>query len=713
MAKFSLRQLELPGKTVPSSVPLILPSTHEWNSKEAAVITKPFKKEESGGAWEQGSATGSRDLELVLIEDTVTLLQTIRKPLAVLSICGPYRSGKSYFLSRVLGKCPGVFQLGHTMRACTIGLWISTIVLECEDYIILLVDTQGIDSISASESVAMNLMTITALLSSYFIYNSKKVPQNVDVEKLRICSLLSSVVLGQVTEAGISDISKSFYPQFMWLLRDVTLNMTDGSGQTLDPTTYLHTRVLKLGSDDKHARSGQVGREISSFFRSLECRTLPMPTINGKLLQDIFHQQEKLNAKFNRGIASVIDYLLQEVNPKRSIDGNTLVDGPALTELVSAFVDVINIPDILPNFQQGWLAQIKVKCMEIVEELAEEYHTVMVDSVSGNLPLEENDLIRIHKVAANKKQMILESKLHELDPLFLSISKEETAEVFEQRLAVYDTSGAVIGGALYEFITENFYASKSKCEALWSELVRDADIRERFNTAIQTSSAVDVTSDLNRIEEDYLSNAVGPAKLEVLEKNRKELLHLSTILHKLPGEPFDLKVIGVAYNKVKLSWSPPLINPEAVDTYRVQVCMEGSEWRTVKETSKTTALITGLLDSAKYRFGVSAASDLMKGLESYKSTATKFNETKEFVVNLASGAFPVVAAVSHIVEAHNRGKDVSLCFAVSAIVLTTMLTPVTVVGFPLAGPLLAVGLASDDQMQEHSKSWGDLTPEDD
>ena len=93
----------------------------------------------------------------------------------------------------------------------------------------------------------------------------------------------------------------------------------------------------------------------------------------------------------------------------------------------------------------------------------------------------------------------------------------------------------------------------------------------------------------------------------------------------------------------------------------------------------------------------------MNGLESYKSTVTKFNDTKEFTMILASGAFPVVAAVSHIVEAHSRGKDVSLCFAVPAIVLTTMLTPVTVVSFPLAGPLLAVGLASDNQMQEHSK----------
>ena len=48
------------------------------------------------------------------------------------------------------------------------------IILECEDYAILLVDTQVIDSISVSENVAINLMTTAALLNLYFIYNSKR-----------------------------------------------------------------------------------------------------------------------------------------------------------------------------------------------------------------------------------------------------------------------------------------------------------------------------------------------------------------------------------------------------------------------------------------------------------------------------------------------------------------------------------------------------------
>ena len=130
--------------------------------------------------------------------------------------------------------------------------------------------------------------------------------------------------------------------------------------------------------------------------------------------------------------------------------------------------------------------------------------------------------------------------------------------------------------------------------------------------------------------------------------------------------------------------------------------MERSKWRTVKETSKTKALITELLHSAKYKFGVSASSDLIKGLENYNSTVAKLNKTKEFAVNLASGAFSVVTAVNHIVEAHNCGKDVSVCHCTSHCTDNDA-APVTVVGFPLARLLLAAGLASDNQMQEHTR----------
>ena len=102
----------------------------------------------------------------------------------MLSIAGPARTGKSYILSRLLGDSEA-FELGHTARAHTKGIWMSTSVLECSEYCILLLDTEGIDAVNAEATNDAKILVSTLLLSSYFIYNSKGVPCNNDLQKMR------------------------------------------------------------------------------------------------------------------------------------------------------------------------------------------------------------------------------------------------------------------------------------------------------------------------------------------------------------------------------------------------------------------------------------------------------------------------------------------------------------------------------------------------
>ena len=125
----------------------------------------------------------SRDT-LVPNDTALELLEAIHKPVAVLSIAGPTRTGKSYILSRLLGD-PEAFELGHTALAHTKGIWMSTSVLECSAYCILLLDTEGIDSVNDKASNDAQIVVSTLLLSSYFIYNSKGVPSSNDLEKMR------------------------------------------------------------------------------------------------------------------------------------------------------------------------------------------------------------------------------------------------------------------------------------------------------------------------------------------------------------------------------------------------------------------------------------------------------------------------------------------------------------------------------------------------
>ena len=178
-----------------------------------------------------------QDIRFKVVEDALALLRGIDKPLAVLSICGPYRSGKSYFISRVLGS-PGAFKLGHSMQACTRGIWIATTVLENQEFAAVLLDTEGIDAVGASETVAMSLLTLTTLLSSFLIYNSQKVPQKVDLSKMKCFTQISTSILAQRGTA-FSTTMKSSPPHFLWLLRDISLNITDKEGKEIEPTDFF------------------------------------------------------------------------------------------------------------------------------------------------------------------------------------------------------------------------------------------------------------------------------------------------------------------------------------------------------------------------------------------------------------------------------------------------------------------------------------------
>ena len=693
MAKstLSLRHLQVPGKTSPPSIPLVLPSSHVWDPESGNVIPREPK-----------STTPTDPLKLVIVEDALDFLRTIDKPLAVLSICGPYRSGKSYFLSRLLGD--EFFKVGHTLKACTIGLWISTAILEGEDYNVLLVDTQGIDSTDFTEVVSNKLMSVTALLSSYFIYNSKRLPNDVDIDKLRIWCLISSSVLGHVTKKDISQVPRCFFPDFLWLLRDVHLHMTDMRGNPLEPTDYLHKCVLNTKDEEQ---GSEAGEQIYSFFSSLECRKLSPPSNIPDVLHNVFRQQNQLRPKFSHELLNVLEYIKEQVHCKRSIDGRGCVDGVALSKLVLAFVTAVNSDD-LPSFQQGWMAVVEVQCSKIAEELLVEYKQKMNCFIDENLPQEEKVLMEKHMLYAEDTQSKLETRLIELDPLSLTISRQTVLDSFKQRLAEYDESNAVIGGALHPYVVTNYSESRKRCEFMWKRLLDKYDTQKKFVETVQAAHPVDIMPDLTRIQNEYLESAIGPAKFDVLEETSDEYSQKASILHKIPGKPRDFKVIGRAYNKVKLSWLPPLENPENPEdpkskiTYHVHMRIDGGRWEEVKTTSKTKALITkNIIDSAKYQFSVVATNELMHGLDVCNSAVTKLDGTKEFLVNLVSGAVPAIAAVNHFTHEQQRGREVSSVKAASVIALTTLLTPVTMIGFPLSGPLLAISLASDDQLREN------------
>ena len=166
---------------MPPSIPLIIRRDLEWVSEQSTLCE--YESDEEGS--QQSLGAGGH---LKVVQEAIDLLSTIEKPVSILSVCGPFRTGKSYLLSRILGN-HNAFKVGHTMKTCTKCVWMATTVLECEEFVVVLLDTEGMDAIDEegsdeSDYVKKQLM-VAVLMSSLLIYNSLTVPEWNDLEDLR------------------------------------------------------------------------------------------------------------------------------------------------------------------------------------------------------------------------------------------------------------------------------------------------------------------------------------------------------------------------------------------------------------------------------------------------------------------------------------------------------------------------------------------------
>ena len=81
-----------------------------------------------------------------------------------------------------------------------------------------------------------------------------------------------------------------------------------------------------------------LGKSLVRLFPSLECATLPLPSIRPSIVHDIFNKQDQLNPKFNSKVDSLVQQILQKVTPKKAFNGVTTVNGKALAALAVLFL---------------------------------------------------------------------------------------------------------------------------------------------------------------------------------------------------------------------------------------------------------------------------------------------------------------------------------------------------------------------------------------
>ena len=202
--------------------------------------------------------------------------------------------------------------------------------------------------------------------------------------------------------------------------------MTDREGKELAPTEFLHTRVLASESGELT----DLGKSLICLFPSLECATLLIPSTKRDIICGIVELQDKLKPAFNAAIDVLIQQILHTVAPKKGVDGTTAVNGKALAAFAGGYVEAVNRPGALSDLDQGWQAVVRLELKEASYRLVGEYEREMEESLEGNLPMEESNLLRIHRQTLKRKKSNLREEICLVNPLHSS--DEDTQPLLDQ-----------------------------------------------------------------------------------------------------------------------------------------------------------------------------------------------------------------------------------------------------------------------------------------
>ncbi|XP_056175635.1 uncharacterized protein LOC115686600 isoform X2 [Syzygium oleosum] len=292
--------------------------------------------------------------------EAVAVLQLVKEPIGVVSVCGRARQGKSFILNQLLGKSSG-FQVASTHRPCTKGLWLWSAplkrrALDGTEYNLLLLDSEGIDAYDQTGTYSTQIFSLAVLLSSMFIYNQMGGIDEAALDRLSLVTQMTKHIRVRAS-GGKSSASElgQFSPIFIWLLRDFYLDLVEDN-RRITPRDYLELALRPVqGTGRDIGAKNEIRDSIRALFPDRECFTLVRPLNNENDLQRLDQiSMDKLRPEFKSGLEALTKFVFERTRPKQV--GATVLTGPVLVGITESYLEALNngaVPTISSSWQVG------------------------------------------------------------------------------------------------------------------------------------------------------------------------------------------------------------------------------------------------------------------------------------------------------------------------------------------------------------------------
>ncbi|XP_036045185.1 guanylate-binding protein 1-like [Onychomys torridus] len=391
--------------------------------------------------------------QLTINQEALGILSTIKQPVVVVAIVGLYRTGKSYLMNKLAGKKTG-FSLGSTVQSHTKGIWMWCVPHpQKSDHTLVLLDTEGLGDVEKGDN--QNdcwIFALAILLSSTFVYNSMGAINQQALDQLHYVTELTDRIRTRSSpdqdEVEDSDEFVSFFPDFVWTLRDFSLELKV-NGELISADEYLENSLKLIHDTGKKETEQKLNLPrlcIQKFFPKKKCFVFERPAHGKKLGQLESLQDQDLDSDFVEQVAEFCSYVFS-CSKVKTISRGISVNGPRLKSLVITYVNTISTGG-LPCVENAVLALSQIENAAAVQKAIALYEQQMSQKLQ--LPTENlQELLDLHR--ASEKEAI---------EIFMENSFKDIDQVFQMELRTK------LETKREEFLKKNEQASSDLCSAL-------------------------------------------------------------------------------------------------------------------------------------------------------------------------------------------------------------------------------------------------------
>ncbi|KAF6108866.1 guanylate binding protein 4 [Phyllostomus discolor] len=415
--------------------------------------------------------------QLSVNQEALQILEQISQPVVVVAIVGLYRTGKSYLMNCLAGQNHG-FPLGSTVQSETKGIWMWCVPHPSKpNHTLVLLDTEGLGDVEKGDPKNDSwIFALAVLLSSMLIYNSMGTITNQALEQLHYVTELTELIRAKSspTPDGGDDSMEfvSFFPDFVWTVRDFTLELKL-KGHPITEDEYLENALKLIPGGNPKVQIANLPREcIRHFFLKRKCFVFDQPTKDKDLLANIENVPEsELDPKFQEQTKNFCSYIYTQSRTKTLREG-IMVTGKRLQTLVVTYVDTIN-SGVVPCLENAVTILAQIENSAAMQKAADHYSEQMVQQV--RFPTDTlQELLDLH--TACEREAIA---------IFMEKSFKDEKQEFQKKLV------KIIKDKKDNFMLQNEEESVKYCQAKLDQLSAALMANEVLQSFLQSQMTIE------------------------------------------------------------------------------------------------------------------------------------------------------------------------------------------------------------------------------